>query len=58
MIIYIYKNEVKDLSQNDTALKARSITCKLCEVQFESFGDMQKHVLTEHLQKGEIPSKK
>jgi hypothetical protein len=48
---------LNDLPQNDTVLKTRSVTCKLCEVQFESFGDMQKHVLTEHLQKGEIPFK-
>jgi len=49
---------LNDLSQNNTVLKTHSITCKLCKVQFESFGDMQKHVLTEHLQKGEIPFKK
>jgi len=46
------------LSQNDTVLKTNSITCKLCDIQFESFGDMQKHVLTEHLQKGQIPLEK
>jgi hypothetical protein len=46
------------LWQNDTVLKTRSITCKLCGLQFGSFGDMQKHVLTEHLQKGEIPLEK
>jgi hypothetical protein len=48
----------KGLSQNDPVLKTHSITCKLCQVQFESFGDMQRHVLTEHLQKGEIPLEK
>jgi hypothetical protein len=48
----------KSLSQNDAVLKAHSVTCKVCEGRFESFGDMQKHVLTEHLQKGEIPLEK
>jgi hypothetical protein len=56
-LIYIEVRQ-KSLSQNDAVLKAHSVTCKVCEGRFESFGDMQKHVLTEHLQKGEIPLEK
>ena len=37
------------LSKEDVLLEQDSITCKL----FESLGDMQHHVLTEHMQKGD-----
>jgi hypothetical protein len=43
---------------SDLLLEQHSITCKLCDAKFESLGDMQRHVLTEHMQKGDyqIPS--
>ena len=46
------------LSKEDTLLEQLSITCKLCDTKFDSLGDMQCHVLTEHMQKGDyqIPS--
>jgi hypothetical protein len=46
------------LSKEDALLEQRSVTCKLCEAKFESLGDMQRHVLAEHMQKGDyqIPS--
>jgi hypothetical protein len=46
------------LSKEDTLLEQLSITCKLCDTKFDSLGDMQRHVLTEHMQKGDyqIPS--
>ena len=46
------------LSKEDALLEQRSITCKLCDAKFESLGDMQRHVLIEHMQNGEyqIPS--
>ena len=47
----------KKLSK-DVLLEYHSITCKVCEAQFESLGDMQRHVLIEHMQKGEIPLEK
>jgi hypothetical protein len=48
------------LSKEDALLEQDSITCKLCNVKFESLGDMQHHVLTEHMQKGDyrIPLEK
>ena len=47
------------LSKEDSSLEQDSITCKLCNAKFESLGDMQRHVLTEHMQKGDyqIPLK-
>jgi hypothetical protein len=45
------------LSQQNALLEDRhSITCKLCNAQFESLGDMQRHVVTEHFQKGDFPT--
>jgi hypothetical protein len=41
------------LSKEDALLEQDSITCKLCNAKFESLGDMQDHVLTEHMQKGD-----
>jgi len=48
------------LSKEDALLEQDSITCKLCNEKFESLGDMQYHVLTEHMQKGDyrIPLEK
>ena len=49
-----------DLSKEDALLEGHSITCKLCDTKFESLGDMQRHVLIEHMQKGDyqIPPEK
>jgi hypothetical protein len=41
------------LSKDDALLEQDSITCKLCNAKFDSLGDMQRHVLTEHMQKGD-----
>jgi hypothetical protein len=29
--------------------------CRSCGKEFDSFGDMQRHIMTEHMQKGDIP---
>jgi len=39
------ENSTEDLSQYYT-----------CGMKFDSFGDMQRHILVEHMQKGDIPS--
>jgi hypothetical protein len=41
------------LSNEDSSLEQASVTCKICDTKFESLGDMQHHVLTEHMQKGD-----
>lgn len=43
----------QDLSKEDALLERHSITCKLCHTKFDSLGDMQMHVLVEHMQKGD-----
>jgi hypothetical protein len=47
------------LSKDDVLLEQASVTCKLCNTKFESLGDMQRHILIEHMQKGDyqIPLK-
>ncbi|HYY66513.1 MAG TPA: hypothetical protein VE622_05250 [Nitrososphaeraceae archaeon] len=44
------------MSEENALFEYDSITCKLCKIQFESLGDMQRHMLIEHIQKGDIPS--
>jgi hypothetical protein len=48
------------LSKEDALLEQATITCKLCDAKFESLGDMQYPVLTEHMRKGDyqIPLEK
>jgi hypothetical protein len=49
----------EDLSQQDALLEdCHSVTCKLCNAQVESLGYMQRHVVTEHFQKGDFPTGK
>jgi hypothetical protein len=44
------------LSEEDSLLEQASTTCKLCNAKFESLGDMQRHVLTDHIH--QIPLEK
>jgi hypothetical protein len=46
-------------SKEDAILERASTTCKICNAKFESLGNMQHNVLTEHMQKGDyqIPLK-
>jgi hypothetical protein len=41
------------LSKEDALLEQDSVTCKHVTKNFESLGDMQRHTLTEHMQKGD-----
>jgi hypothetical protein len=29
--------------------------CRSCGMQFDSLGDMERHIMSEHMQKGDIP---
>ena len=42
------------LSKEDVSLAQDSITCELCNANFDSLGDMQRDTLTEHMQKATI----
>ncbi|HJU35425.1 MAG TPA: hypothetical protein VJ695_09915 [Nitrososphaera sp.] len=47
------------MSKNDSLEQREDLTryfkCRSCGLEFDSFGDMQKHIMTEHMQKGDIP---
>jgi hypothetical protein len=43
---------IEILSKEDSSLEQDSVICKLCNAKFESLGDMQRHTLTQHKQKG------
>lgn len=34
---------------------SRYFKCRSCGKAFDSLGDMQKHIMTDHMQKGDIP---
>jgi hypothetical protein len=50
------KDRLKNLSQGSTEDLSQYYTCRSCGMKFGSFGDMQRHILVEHMQKGDIPS--
>jgi hypothetical protein len=33
-------------------------SCRTCGIRFDSLGDMQRHILLEHFQRGDIPAKR
>jgi hypothetical protein len=44
------------LPENSTEDISEYYTCRSCGMKFDSFGDMQRHILVEHMQKGDIIS--
>jgi hypothetical protein len=46
-------NTNENISQGEDLSKY--FKCRSCGKEFDSFGDMQKHIMTEHMQKGDIP---
>ncbi|HZD81838.1 MAG TPA: hypothetical protein VE076_03080 [Nitrososphaeraceae archaeon] len=46
------------LPESSTEDISQYYTCRSCGSKFDSFGDMQRHILVEHMQKGDIPSDK
>jgi hypothetical protein len=34
---------------------SKYIKCRSCGKEFSDFGEMQKHIMIEHMQKGDIP---
>lgn len=47
---------MKTLPENSTEDISEYYTCRSCGMKFDSFGDMQRHILVEHMQKGDIIS--
>jgi hypothetical protein len=44
------------LPENSSKDLSKYYTCRSCGRKFDSFGDIQRHILVEHMQKGDIPS--
>jgi hypothetical protein len=45
------------LSEKSTEDLSQYYTCRSCGMKFDSFGDMQRHILVEHMQKEDIIGK-
>jgi hypothetical protein len=53
------KEEIKKLrsGHQDVILDlSEYYKCRSCFQRFDNFGDMEKHILVEHMQEGDIPS--
>ena len=48
---------METLPENSNEDLSQYYTCRSCGMKFDSFGDMQRHILVEHMQKGDIISK-
>lgn len=44
-----------DINQEHNENFSNYLRCRSCGKMFDSFGDLQKHILIEHMQKGDIP---
>jgi hypothetical protein len=59
-IIYI-KHKMNDTNLSNSSDDAHGdlskyYKCRSCGMQFDNLGDMQRHILVEHMQKGDVIS--
>ena len=49
----------RQLNTNEKPIEEEDLSnylkCRSCGREFDNFGDMQKHIMAEHMQKGDIP---
>jgi hypothetical protein len=50
------RKKLKALPENSPEDLSQYHTCRSRGIKFHSFGDMQRHILVEHMQKGDIQS--
>ena len=43
-------------SSSEEADRRALLKCRVCGQQFDDMAEMQRHTLTEHIQKGDLPS--
>ena len=43
-------------SSEEAATRLDLVKCYVCGQQFDDMAEMQRHTLTEHIQKGELPN--
>jgi Cu/Zn superoxide dismutase len=42
-------------SSTSEATDTQAVECRACGKQFDDMAEMQRHMLTEHIQKGDLP---
>jgi Mg/Co/Ni transporter MgtE len=48
------KKQLEDLPENSREDLSQYYICRSCGMKFDSFGDMQRRILLEHMRKGEL----
>jgi hypothetical protein len=43
-------------SSPSEATDTQAVECRVCGKQFDDMAEMQRHMLTEHIQKGDLPN--
>jgi hypothetical protein len=43
-------------SSSEEAVRPDHLKCYVCGQQFDDMAEMQRHTLTEHIQKGDLPN--
>jgi hypothetical protein len=43
-------------SSSSSEARLEALKCHMCGQEFDDMAEMQRHILTEHLQKGELPN--
>jgi hypothetical protein len=46
----------KASSTSETTDTQGPVECRICGKQFDDMAEMQRHTLTEHIQKGDLPN--
>lgn len=49
-------NSYSASSSEEAATRQDLVKCYVCGQQFEDMAEMQRHTLTEHIQKGDLPN--
>jgi hypothetical protein len=45
----------KPSSSSSAEARLKALKCHMCGQEFDDMAEMQRHTLTEHIQKGELP---
>ena len=48
-------NSSASSSEEEAATRPDLVKCYVCGQQFDDMAEMQRHTLTEHIQKGDLP---
>ena len=47
-----------DNNNNSNDSKPEFLECKDCKIKFDDMAERQRHILSEHIQKGDLPKEK